>query len=76
VEHQTIFVLFSTLFTISYSLGMGPIPFTYSAEVFQLSHRELGMSAAVAVSFLQVATEELDTEDRYRRTTFGPLCSR
>lgn len=28
----------------------GPVPFTYSAEVFPLSHREVGMSWAVATN--------------------------
>ena len=26
-----------------YSPGEGPVPFTYSAEVFPLTHREMGM---------------------------------
>jgi hypothetical protein len=26
-----------------YSPGEGPVPFTYSAEVFPLTHREVGM---------------------------------
>lgn len=36
------------LFCAEYSPGMGPVPNTYSAEVFPLSHRELGMSMAIA----------------------------
>ena len=28
--------------------GEGPVPFTYSAEVLPLSHREVGMAWAVA----------------------------
>lgn len=32
------------------SPGEGPVPFTYSAEVFPLSHREIGMSWAVATN--------------------------
>ena len=35
-------------FAAFYSPGEGPVPFTYSAEVFPLSHREVGMSWAVA----------------------------
>ncbi|UPL03409.1 hypothetical protein LCI18_014343 [Fusarium solani-melongenae] len=31
-------------------LGEGPVPFMYSAEVFPLSHREVGMSWAVATN--------------------------
>lgn len=34
------------LFTIFYSPGMGPVPFTYSAEVFPLHVRDIGMSLA------------------------------
>lgn len=44
-------VLFVFLFDIIYSLGEGPVPFTYSAEAFPLSHREVGMSWAVATCF-------------------------
>jgi MFS family permease len=38
------------LFCALYSPGMGPVPAAYAAEVFPLSHRELGMSSAVAVT--------------------------
>ncbi|KAJ6613577.1 hypothetical protein B0H10DRAFT_2222091 [Mycena sp. CBHHK59/15] len=31
-------------FAAFYSPGEGPVPFTYSAEVFPLAHREMGMS--------------------------------
>ncbi|EIN11957.1 hypothetical protein PUNSTDRAFT_142156 [Punctularia strigosozonata HHB-11173 SS5] len=37
------------MFTICYSPGEGPVPFTYSAEAFPLYVRELGMSFATAV---------------------------
>lgn len=40
---------FIYLFAAFYSPGEGPVPFTYSAEVFPLSHREQGMAWAVAV---------------------------
>ena len=40
--------LFVYLFGAFYSPGEGPVPFTYSAEVYPLSHRETGMSFAVA----------------------------
>ncbi|KAJ6603120.1 hypothetical protein B0H10DRAFT_2167249 [Mycena sp. CBHHK59/15] len=40
--------LFIYLFSAFYSPGEGPVPFTYSAEVFPLTHREMGMSFAVA----------------------------
>ncbi|KPI40565.1 Inositol transporter 1 [Cyphellophora attinorum] len=35
------------LFCALYSPGMGPVPAAYAAEVFPLSHRELGMSSAL-----------------------------
>jgi MFS family permease len=41
---------FIYLFDAFYSPGEGPVPFTYSAEVFPLSHREVGMSWAVATN--------------------------
>ncbi|KXT08686.1 hypothetical protein AC579_8665 [Pseudocercospora musae] len=40
------------LFCLLYSPGMGPVPAAYSAEVFPLSHRELGTSSAIAVTNL------------------------
>lgn len=46
---RTILVaLFVYLFGAFYSPGEGPVPFAYSAEVFPLSHREVGMGFAVA----------------------------
>jgi sugar porter (SP) family MFS transporter len=38
------------LFCAEYSPGMGPVPNPYAAEVFPLSHREIGMSFAVSVA--------------------------
>ena len=38
------------LFCAEYSPGMGPVPSAYSAEVFPLSHREVGMGLAVATA--------------------------
>jgi len=40
---------FIYIFAMFYSVGEGPVPFAYSAEVFPLSHREVGMSWAVTV---------------------------
>ncbi|PCH43889.1 hypothetical protein WOLCODRAFT_26276 [Wolfiporia cocos MD-104 SS10] len=37
------------LYTICYSPGEGPVPFTYSAEAFPLYVRDVGMSFATAV---------------------------
>lgn len=46
--HLGAIAFFVFLFAAFYSPGEGPVPFTYSAEVFPLSHREVGMSWAVA----------------------------
>ncbi|GME39391.1 sugar transporter [Neofusicoccum parvum] len=48
--HLGLIAFFVFLFAACYSPGEGPVPFTYSAEVFPLSHRELGMSWAVATN--------------------------
>ena len=46
---------FVYLFAAFYSPGEGPVPFTYSAEVFPLSHREVGMGWAVATCLFWAA---------------------
>lgn len=46
--HLALIALFIYIFAVFYSPGEGPVPFTYSAEVFPLSHREVGMGWAVA----------------------------
>jgi hypothetical protein len=48
--HLGLIAFFIYLFGAFYSPGEGPVPFTYSAEVFPLSHREVGMSWAVATN--------------------------
>jgi hypothetical protein len=40
---------FVYIFAMFYSVGEGPVPFAYSAEVFPLAQREVGMGYAVAV---------------------------
>ena len=58
-EHETahlgLIAFFIFLFAAFYSPGEGPVPFTYSAEVFPLSHREVGMSWAVATCLFWAA---------------------
>ncbi|OBT60649.1 hypothetical protein VE03_09930 [Pseudogymnoascus sp. 23342-1-I1] len=49
--HLALVALFIYLFAMFYSPGEGPVPFAYSAEVFPLSHREVGMGWAVATCF-------------------------
>ena len=53
--HLGLIAFFVYLFAAFYSPGEGPVPFTYSAEVFPLSHREVGMSWAVATCLFYAA---------------------
>lgn len=53
--HLALVALFIYIFAAFYSPGEGPVPFTYSAEVFPLSHRELGMGWAVATCLFWAA---------------------
>ncbi|XXG97901.1 hypothetical protein Hte_004217 [Hypoxylon texense] len=53
--HLGLVALFIYVFAVFYSPGEGPVPFTYSAEVFPLSHREVGMSWAVATCLFWAA---------------------
>lgn len=48
--HLGVVFFFVYVYSAFYSPGEGPVPFTYSAEVFPLSHREVGMSWAVATN--------------------------
>ncbi|KAJ5903398.1 Major facilitator superfamily domain general substrate transporter [Penicillium tannophilum] len=48
--HLGLIAFFIYLFDAFYSPGEGPVPFTYSAEVFPQSHREIGMAWAVATN--------------------------
>lgn len=57
--HVGLIALFIFLFAAFYSPGEGPVPFTYSAEVFPLSHREVGMSWAVATCLFWAAVLSL-----------------
>lgn len=45
-------ITFTILFTAIYSFGLGPVPFTYSAEIFPVEHRMVGMSWAVSINLL------------------------
>ena len=68
--HVGLIALFIFLFVAFYSPGEGPCAFVYSAEVFPLSHREIGMSWAVATNNFWAATLAL-TFPRMLRA-FGP----
>jgi MFS family permease len=47
--------LFIFLFAAFYSPGEGPVPFTYSAEIFPLAQREQGMAWAVSTCLFWAA---------------------
>ncbi|KAL8290001.1 hypothetical protein RQP46_002940 [Phenoliferia psychrophenolica] len=47
--------LFIYIFAMFYSVGEGPVPFAYSAEVFPLAQREQGMAWAVATCLFWAA---------------------
>ncbi|KAI9703393.1 MAG: hypothetical protein M1820_005865 [Bogoriella megaspora] len=53
--HLGMVAFFIYIFAAFYSPGEGPVPFTYSAEVFPLSHREVGMGWAVATCLFWAA---------------------
>ncbi|KAJ0305444.1 hypothetical protein COL516b_005138 [Colletotrichum fioriniae] len=48
--HLGVICLFIYIFAAFYGPGEGPVAFVYSAEVFPLSHREVGMAWAVATN--------------------------
>ncbi|KAK8013890.1 galactose-proton symport [Apiospora arundinis] len=50
LAHFGLLAILIYVFCALYSPGMGPVPNSYSAEVFPLSHRELGMALAVATT--------------------------
>lgn len=53
--HLGLIAFFVFVFAAFYSPGEGPVPYTYSAEVFPLSHREVGMAWAVATCLFWAA---------------------
>ncbi|RFU29838.1 hypothetical protein B7463_g6503, partial [Scytalidium lignicola] len=53
--HVGIVAFFVYLFSAFYACGEGPVPYAYSAEVFPLSHREIGMSWATSTNFFWAA---------------------
>jgi sugar porter (SP) family MFS transporter len=57
--HLGLISLFIFLFAAFYSPGEGPVPFTYSAEAFPLSHREVGMAWAVSTCLFWAAVLSL-----------------
>ncbi|KAI9771209.1 MAG: hypothetical protein M1839_002868 [Geoglossum umbratile] len=73
--HIGVIAFFIILFAIFYSPGLGPVPFTLSAEVFPLINREVGMSFAVFWNLLGAGILSLTVpflNDSLRAT--GLLC--
>ncbi|KAH7106622.1 hypothetical protein BKA62DRAFT_687681 [Auriculariales sp. MPI-PUGE-AT-0066] len=62
--------VFIYIFAMFYSPGEGPVPFAYSAEVFPLSHREVGMAFAVATCLFWAAV--LGITFPFMLASFGP----
>jgi MFS family permease len=53
--HLGLMAFFIYVYAMFYSPGEGPVPYTYSAEVFPLSHREVGMGFSVAICLFWAA---------------------
>ncbi|TQW00560.1 hypothetical protein V2A60_001635 [Cordyceps javanica] len=53
--HLGLVALFIYLFAAFYSPGCGPVPYSYSAESFNITHREVGMAFAVATCLFWAA---------------------
>lgn len=62
--------LFIFVFTAFYSIGLGPVCYAYAAEVFPLSHRELGMAWSVVVN--AVGASALALTFPYMLSAFTP----
>ncbi|ODH53555.1 hypothetical protein GX48_00388 [Paracoccidioides brasiliensis] len=67
--HLGVVAFFIYLFAAFYSPGEGPVPFTYSAEVFPLSHREVGMAWAVATCLFWAAVLSITFPRQFRALT-------
>lgn len=50
--HAPVIGVLVYIFMVFYSPSMGPVPFTFSAEVFPMDHRVVGMSFAVFTNML------------------------
>jgi MFS family permease len=49
--HKGLILLFVYIFAAFYSAGQGPVPYPYAAEVFPLSHRDIGMGWSSGSTF-------------------------
>ncbi|KAI5480152.1 hypothetical protein MNV49_001813 [Pseudohyphozyma bogoriensis] len=68
--HIAVIALGIYIYTIFYSVGEGPVPFTYSAEIFPLRQRQLGM--AWATSALWFGSTVLSLTFPYLMDRFTP----
>ncbi|KFY70035.1 hypothetical protein V499_09521 [Pseudogymnoascus sp. VKM F-103] len=75
IAHLATVAMFIYIFAAFYSPGEGPVPFAYSAEVFPLSHREVGMGWAVATCFFWAAVLGITWPTMVQAmTTTGAFC--
>ncbi|KFZ23937.1 hypothetical protein V502_01583 [Pseudogymnoascus sp. VKM F-4520 (FW-2644)] len=73
--HLATVAMFIYIFAAFYSPGEGPVPFAYSAEVFPLSHREVGMGWAVATCLFWAAVLGITWPTMVKAmTTTGAFC--
>ncbi|KAJ4348890.1 hypothetical protein N0V95_005069 [Ascochyta clinopodiicola] len=73
--HLGLIAMFIYIFAAFYSPGEGPVPFTYSAECFPLTHREVGMGWAVATCLFWAAVLSITFPLMlYALTPVGAIC--
>ncbi|KAF3002955.1 hypothetical protein E8E13_004127 [Curvularia kusanoi] len=73
--HLGLIAMFIYIFAAFYSPGEGPVPFTYSAECFPLTHREVGMGWAVATCLFWAAVLSITFPLMlYALTPLGAIC--
>ena len=72
--HLGLIATFIYIFTAFYSPGEGPVPFTYCAECFPLTHREVGMVRIAYGSDNDVVTN-IKTGMRNRHVFLLGLCA-
>ncbi|KAF2153459.1 hypothetical protein K461DRAFT_286153 [Myriangium duriaei CBS 260.36] len=74
-SQQVAVAIFMILFFVFYSSGLGPVPFAYSAEVFPLVNREVGMSFSVSCNLLGAGILSLFVPFlNSKMTSIGLLC--
>src|ERR1700749_4930396 len=73
--HLGLIAFFIYLFDVFYSPGEGPVPFTYSAEVFPLSHREVSRMHTLFPPTRAEKQSRWECHSPLQQITFGLQCS-